>query len=147
MIGHDVSWSSAPKFGRRDGKPLSWLMVLTSRLYHGARPASPSWTGKVLEGSGRGLILRFYPGIRLEGLRNTAKKLRISGLRAKIWTRDLQNTEQECWPLDAKRRTCPHAPDAVVTCTTHYTTETQTVGRIWIPNTRKAQFNAIRARQ
>jgi hypothetical protein len=28
-----------------------------------------------MEGSGRGLILRYYPGIRLEGLRKTTKKL------------------------------------------------------------------------
>jgi hypothetical protein len=45
-----------------------------------------------LEGSGRGLILRHCSGIRLEELkkqRNTS--VRITGLRAEIWTRDLSN--------------------------------------------------------
>jgi hypothetical protein len=39
-----------------------------------------------LEGSGRGLILRYYyPSILLEGFRNTMKKpVRIAGLRAEI---------------------------------------------------------------
>jgi hypothetical protein len=53
------------------------------------------WIGKDLEGSGRGLILRNLPGIRLEGLRKP-QKLRIAGLRADIWTRDLPNTKQDC---------------------------------------------------
>jgi hypothetical protein len=32
-------------------------------------------TGKYLEGNGSGLILRYYPGVFLEGLRNTTKDL------------------------------------------------------------------------
>jgi hypothetical protein len=38
-----------------------------------------------LEGSGGGLILRYFPGIRLERLRKTTKNsVRIAGLQAKI---------------------------------------------------------------
>jgi hypothetical protein len=33
------------------------------------------WIGKDLEEGGRGQILRYYPGIRLEGLRETTKTL------------------------------------------------------------------------
>jgi len=37
-----------------------------------------------LVGSGRGLILRYYPGIRLEGLRKTTKtSIRIAGRRGR----------------------------------------------------------------
>jgi hypothetical protein len=34
-----------------------------------------SWPEKNLQGSGRGLILRYYPGIRMEGMRKTSKLL------------------------------------------------------------------------
>jgi hypothetical protein len=40
--------------------------------------------GKDLEGSDRDLILRYYTGNFLEGLRKTTKNLRIVGLRAEI---------------------------------------------------------------
>jgi hypothetical protein len=40
---------------------------------------------KDLDGSGRGLLLRYYPGIRLKGVRKARKtSVRIAGLRAKI---------------------------------------------------------------
>jgi hypothetical protein len=39
------------------------------------RVISEWWIEKDLEGSGRSLILRNYPGIRLEELRKTAKNL------------------------------------------------------------------------
>jgi hypothetical protein len=45
-------------------------------------------------GRGRGVILRYYPGIRLEGLGKITKNLWMPGLRAVISTRDLPNTEQ-----------------------------------------------------
>jgi hypothetical protein len=48
-----------------------------------------------LKGSGRGLSLRHYPGIRLERLRKTTKNyVRIAGLRADILTRELSNTNR-----------------------------------------------------
>jgi hypothetical protein len=37
-----------------------------------------------VDGSGLGLILRYYPSISLEGLRETTKNLRIAGLQAEI---------------------------------------------------------------
>jgi hypothetical protein len=37
-----------------------------------------------LEGSGHGVILRYYLAIFLEGLRETTKNLRIAGLPAEI---------------------------------------------------------------
>jgi hypothetical protein len=37
------------------------------------------WIGKDLAGSSRGLILRYYPGIHLEGLRKTTKNLNQGG--------------------------------------------------------------------
>jgi hypothetical protein len=49
-----------------------------------------------MEGSGRGLILRYYTGIRLEGLWKTTKHQRISGFRAEILTSDLSSTKQKC---------------------------------------------------
>jgi hypothetical protein len=52
---------------------------------------------KVLEESGRGLILRYYPGIRLEGLRETTDTLfMIAGLRVEILTKNLSNTNRGC---------------------------------------------------
>jgi hypothetical protein len=36
---------------------------------------SELWIGKKLEENGRGLILRYYPNIHLEGLRKTTKNL------------------------------------------------------------------------
>jgi hypothetical protein len=46
----------------------------------------------------RDLVLRYYPGIRLEELTETKKKpsIRTARLQAEIWTRDLPNTKQEC---------------------------------------------------
>jgi hypothetical protein len=56
---------------------------------------------KDVEGRGGGLILRYNSGICLEGLRQTTKtSVRISGLRAEIWTRDLQNMKQLCSSLN-----------------------------------------------
>jgi hypothetical protein len=41
--------------------------------------------GNEMEGSGRGLILRYYPSICVEELRKTTKYLnRIAGLQAQI---------------------------------------------------------------
>jgi hypothetical protein len=37
-----------------------------------------------LEGSGRGLVFRYYPGIYMDGLRVTTKNFRIAGVRAEI---------------------------------------------------------------
>jgi hypothetical protein len=50
--------------------------------------------GKDLERSSCGLILRYYPDICPEGLRKTTKNLRTTGLRAKIWTRELPKMKQ-----------------------------------------------------
>jgi hypothetical protein len=48
-------------------------------------------------GSGRDPILMYYYAIRLEELRKTIKtSIKIAGLQAEIWTRDLQNMNQEC---------------------------------------------------
>jgi hypothetical protein len=45
------------------------------------------WIGKDLVGSGRGLILRYYPGISPEGHRKITKNsIRKAGSRAEIWT-------------------------------------------------------------
>jgi hypothetical protein len=53
--------------------------------------------GKDLEGNGRGLILRCYPYICLEGLKKATKTLsQVAGLLAEAWTRNLPNTKQEC---------------------------------------------------
>jgi hypothetical protein len=55
-----------------------------------------------MEGSGRSVIQGFFPGICLEALMKTTKTLvRISGFRAEIWTWDLPNTKQTCWPPQA----------------------------------------------
>jgi hypothetical protein len=41
-------------------------------------------------------MLSFYPGIRLEVLRKPQESsVRISGLQADIWTRDLPNTKEK----------------------------------------------------
>jgi hypothetical protein len=41
-----------------------------------------------------------YPGICLERLERTTKNsVRLAGLRAEIWTRDLPKTMQECYPM------------------------------------------------
>jgi hypothetical protein len=51
---------------------------------------------KDLEGSDQGLILRYYPGIRMGELKKTTKpSVRIASLRVEIWTRDLPNTKQK----------------------------------------------------
>jgi hypothetical protein len=44
-----------------------------------------------MEGSGRGLIQGIIPG-----LKRTTKNLRIAGLRAEIWNRDISNAKQVC---------------------------------------------------
>jgi hypothetical protein len=57
---------------------------------------SELWIRKYVEGSGRGLILRSYPGICLQRLSKERKTSdRIVGLRAEIWTWDFPNTKQE----------------------------------------------------
>jgi hypothetical protein len=57
------------------------------------------WTENDVEGSGRDLILWYYPRISLKILRRTTKKsVGIAGLQADIWTWDLPNTKQECRP-------------------------------------------------
>jgi hypothetical protein len=39
----------------------------------------------------------YYPRIYLDGLKKTRKiSVRIAGLWTDIWTRDIQNTKQEC---------------------------------------------------
>jgi hypothetical protein len=49
-----------------------------------------------MKGSGHGLILRYYPSIRLEGLSKTTKTSPITAdLWAKIWTQNLPNMKQE----------------------------------------------------
>jgi hypothetical protein len=54
------------------------------------------WIGNDGEESGCGLHLTYYPIICMEVLRKTTKtSARITGLRTKIWTRDLPNTKQE----------------------------------------------------
>jgi hypothetical protein len=51
---------------------------------------SELWIANDLEGRGRGLILSYYPSICLEELRKTTTpSVRIAGLRAEIWTRDI----------------------------------------------------------
>jgi hypothetical protein len=52
---------------------------------------------KDVERSGRGLILRNYPDIYLEGLKKTRNpSATTASLRAEIWTRDLPNMKQIC---------------------------------------------------
>jgi hypothetical protein len=56
-----------------------WLVVYFTTLFSVIRLYSVDvrvisewwWIGKYLVGSGRGIILRYYPGIRLDGLRKT----------------------------------------------------------------------------
>jgi hypothetical protein len=51
--------------------------------------------GKGVEGSGRGVIWRHYPGIAWRDWRIARKSsVRITELRAMIWIRDLPNTKQ-----------------------------------------------------
>jgi hypothetical protein len=48
-------------------------------------------------GSPRRLILKYYPGIFLEGLKKTMTNLQSEQtLRAEILASELQNTKQEC---------------------------------------------------
>jgi hypothetical protein len=56
-----------------------------------------NWEG-VLEGSGFGLILRYYSGIHLERLRRNTKNLSvaIAGFCAEISTQDPRNAKSEC---------------------------------------------------
>jgi hypothetical protein len=69
-----------------------WLVVYllydafwVTRLYGiDDRVTSEWWIRKNFVGSGRGLILRYYPGIRLEGLRKTTNSVTVAGL----WGRD-----------------------------------------------------------
>jgi hypothetical protein len=60
------------------------------------------WIGYYLEGSGRALILRYYPGSHLEGPRKTTKNV-IQDIRSPgpgLNPRPLEwSTKQECWPL------------------------------------------------
>jgi hypothetical protein len=79
--------SSHLRLGHPSGLfPLSLPRVLVSpsipiafsatRLYSvGDRVKSERWIGKDLVANGRGLILRYYPCIRLEVLRETTKHL------------------------------------------------------------------------
>jgi hypothetical protein len=63
--------------------PWRWLMVgslfkdtfSVTRLYSVDDRISEWWNGKDLVGSMHGLIWRYYPGIRLEGLRETTKNV------------------------------------------------------------------------
>jgi hypothetical protein len=63
-------------------------LAITSRVDD--RMVSEWWIGMDLVGRGRGLILRYYPGIRLEGPRKTTKNLnqdsRSSGTRFETGT-------------------------------------------------------------
>jgi hypothetical protein len=56
-----------------------WMM---SRKWYGRKRSWPN--------------LRFYPGSCLDGPKITTKNLRISDIRAEIWTRNLPNTKQGC---------------------------------------------------
>jgi hypothetical protein len=47
-----------------------------------------------VKGSGRGLILRHYSSIFLEGLNKTTNTVRIDGLREKISNRDMGQFRQ-----------------------------------------------------
>jgi hypothetical protein len=62
------------------------------------RRFNESWIRKDVEGSCLSWpSLRHYPNIWLEGLRKTTKSSpRIADVRAKIRTRNLSNTKQEC---------------------------------------------------
>jgi hypothetical protein len=52
---------------------------------------------KDLEDSGHGLIVNYYPVIRLQGLRKATNNLSQDlCLRVEIWSRVLPNTKQEC---------------------------------------------------
>jgi hypothetical protein len=56
---------------------------------------------KNVQGSGCGLILRYYPGICVERLRKTTEdQVRIAGLCAEILTSDLQHMKQGCETLE-----------------------------------------------
>jgi hypothetical protein len=50
-----------------------------------------------VDGSGRGITVRYYPGICQEGLRKKTKtQVRIAGLWAQILTQKLPNMKKEC---------------------------------------------------
>jgi hypothetical protein len=50
-----------------------------------------------LEENGRGLIWRYYPGIRLENWEKPRiTSVSIAGIQAAIWTSDLPDTKQGC---------------------------------------------------
>jgi hypothetical protein len=54
------------------------------------------WNGKDLEGSGRGLIYGTFPAFARDTERKPWKtSLKITSLRADIWTWDLPNKNQE----------------------------------------------------
>jgi hypothetical protein len=56
---------------------------------------SEQWIENDMEGSCRGLTVRYYPSICLKGLRKTTKNsVRIACLWAEIWTWDLLNTKR-----------------------------------------------------
>jgi hypothetical protein len=58
-----------------------------------------------MEELGRGLMLRYYPGIYLEGLRKPTEILiRIAVTVAENRAEDLPNTKLECLPLDCDVR-------------------------------------------
>jgi hypothetical protein len=61
---------------RLDGSYFTTLFLVT-RLYSVDERLLSDWRriGKDLKGSGSGLILRYYPGISMEGLRKTTKNL------------------------------------------------------------------------
>jgi hypothetical protein len=83
--------------------PVGWLVVYLTALFSVTRLYSIDdrmisewlWVGKALVGSGHGLILRYYPGIRLEGLRKTTRNLnqgsQSTGLRIKLGTSRMWN--------------------------------------------------------
>jgi hypothetical protein len=50
-----------------------------------------------MNGSNRGIILRYYLGICMEGLKKPRKtSFRIACLQAETWSRDITNSKQEC---------------------------------------------------
>jgi hypothetical protein len=66
--------------------------------------------GNDLEGSGRGLLSKHYPGIRLDGLMNTTKNsVKTTSHWAKIWKQALPNTLSPYFKWTTQGRSRPTA--------------------------------------
>jgi hypothetical protein len=79
--------------------------VMKTTTASNKRVANEWWNGKDLEGNGRGLGTITELAWRNWGTPRSPS-VRIAGLRAEIWTRDLPN-RKECWPLDHDVRNIP----------------------------------------